>query len=203
MDKEKNRIKLKKALQELQSYDPPEDLWNHISAGLDQEQDPVLRSALDKLPQYDPPDFVWENIEAEVSEVRKGFRSRRLYRNWVAAATLAILVAFSGWLLFSQESDETIVRMAYSSVEPQNLVREGDTAAEHIETVISEVQKVSHTWNSPRAEMLTRSLDEIKNSIEEFQKASEKYGMNQQMHEQLTSMYNKRNKIVRSLAGMI
>ena len=203
-DKEKNRIKLKKGLQQLPEHQPPLDLWGKISLGLEQEKkDEVLQAALAKLPQYDPPDLVWENIDNTLSKGKVVKLGNRRRLNWLAAATIVMLIGFTGWWLLGPESEATSVRISYDAIENYPMKRAEDHAAPMINQVIAEAQNVNHTWENPRTVALRKSLEQIKTSIDQFKMAGEQFGMNQHMHEQLTDMYNKRNKIVRALASMI
>jgi len=208
--KEKNRIKLKKGLQDLPEYSPPDNIWESISNDLEEHPtDHVLQAALAELPSYEPPASIWSTIEesleeAKVVSIHKAKKRARLTR-WTIAASVAILVGLSGWfgLVGEEFNDEAIVTISHESKINFEGKRSEDHAGEMIGQVLAEVQSVAHTWEAPETVALRSSLNKIKASITEFQAAGEKFGMNQRMHEQLTDMYNKRNKIVRTLAGKI
>ncbi len=208
--KEKNRIKLKKGLQGLPEYSPPDNIWDGISEDL--EQNPVdheLQACIAELPSYEPPVAIWDAIESNLDESkvismnRSTMRSK--YSKWLAAASIAMLIGFSGWFLWSSEefSEEAIVSISHETKVNFDGKRSDDQAEVMIGEVLAEVKAMPHMWEAPKTVALRKSLDKIKASIYEFQVAGKQFGMNQRMHEQLTDMYNKRNKIVRTLASLI
>ena len=208
--KEKNRIKLKKGLQNLSEYSPPDNIWDAISEDL--EQNPVdqkLQACIAQLPSYEPPVSIWETVESELDDAKvvalKRSAVRSKYTRWLVAASVMFLIGMSGWFGWSRNefNDETVVSISHDTKINFEAKRSDDQAGEMISEVLAEVQAVTHKWEAPQTVALRNSLEKIKASISEFQTAGEQFGMNQRMHEQLTDMYNKRNKIVRTLAGMI
>ncbi len=205
--KEKNRIKLKKGLQGLPEYSPPDKVWSEINEQLDiQQNDAPLHKAIAELPAYDPPSTLWDSIEAELpnGKVRQLNPTRANYSKWLVAASIAMLMGAGFWFMNGNGfSSKEIVSFSYDTQAAFEGEREEDNADEMIAMVVGEVQQVQHQWEAPETVALKSSLDKIRSSIKEFKVAGEKLGMNQSMHKQLTDMYNKRNKIVRALAAKI
>ncbi|MBP6872511.1 MAG: hypothetical protein KBC43_10935 [Bacteroidales bacterium] len=106
---EKNREILKKALDRMKVYDPPEEVWNAI-VKIMQEEDraPGFR----KLTAYSPPDSVWENIDRRLAltDRGKGEKWSITILKWTAAVA-AIVIPFV--IIFSVTGNREI-RTHYS-----------------------------------------------------------------------------------------
>lgn len=61
---EHNKDRLRDALRELPSYEPPDHLWQPIQRELEEgESRPTLERAIGKLPEYEPPERVWISLQ--------------------------------------------------------------------------------------------------------------------------------------------
>lgn len=203
--KERNRIQLKKGLQQLPQYKAP-DHWEDIQLQLDQDKKDVpLKKAIVELPAYAAPDFIWSTIETQL-EAASGAKVRRLsIMRWAAAAVLVGLCT----ILILKPGDTGEIPFAetikYEQINLSPVEWKGDdpTALTHVKAVVAAVSQQSHTWNEPGTQALKGSLDQVTQAIAHVEQAGEMGGLNDQMKNQLTKMFIKRNQLVRQLAAKI
>ena len=199
--KERNRIKLKKGLQGLPEYQSPEGNWEAIQLGLEQaKKDEVLHKALRDLPVYSAPEQAWAGIERRLQKPRI---LRLSIIRWASAAIMIGICAI--WLLRSGGTDHIpfAETMKYEQIELSPVEWSGDDpqVQQHVQVVLAAAD--AQDWEQPQLAALRGSLEQISSAIEQVEAAGERLGLNEQMRQQLTKMFIKRNQLVRQLAAEI
>ena len=200
--KERNRIQLKKGLQNLPAYAAPDHNWEAIQQQMDQaKKDVVLQEALKALPTHDAPDHIWANIEVGIQAGKAKVRRLSILR-WASAAMLVGLCAI--WIFRTTDQPlEYAEAIKYEQIELSPVAWTGDQpeVAQHVNTVLAAAR--AQDWEQPKMKALQGSLEQISSAIAQVEAAGAQMGMNDQMRQQLTKMFIKRNQLVRQLAAEI
>ena len=85
---------------------PPESVWEQITAELDKVDHPSFVRKINNA-SVAPPATVWNKIANALNESRTAvIPLNRAWTKWTAAAVVAGLILFTGWLLFNNDKDQ-------------------------------------------------------------------------------------------------
>ena len=199
---EYNRNTLKEALSRLPEHQPPDNLWARIESGLEvEEQEEVLQNALEELPAYSPPPSVWENIEKGLERQEKTPRLRRL--RWVAAASVAVLVAWSIAYLSGGTQPRAVYSYGTEKANPGMLANNWDADEEAMNAV---VEAFSRDPLAKRQQQYGRLLDEwqeLEEARAEIKEIMELYGKDARLARQMGEIERERSKLAKAMAMTI
>ncbi|MEL6357519.1 MAG: hypothetical protein AAFQ37_11380, partial [Bacteroidota bacterium] len=100
--KELNYQNLRRALNQLPSYDAPNTNWDRIDQGLN--KGPVASKLSRSLPGYSPPSSVWNKLNEDL-DVERTRRSRlRIIYRWSARAAAAVLLFSAGYFFATHDA---------------------------------------------------------------------------------------------------
>lgn len=100
---EQNKENLRRAIDQMPEYQPPEGLWHDLAELLDFEQ--KLEAPLQEMPVLTPPATVWEGLAARIEQTPELKPRSRIPSalKWLIGALLPAL--FIGWWMFQTNSE--------------------------------------------------------------------------------------------------
>lgn len=202
-NKEKNRIQLKRSIQNLPEHKAPDGLWESMNRQMQQEEkDIVLKKALSELPVLEADDAIWNEIEAKLD--KKVGRVRVLQNvKWLAAASVIGLALI--WFVQPREQGETYAESIQFETKELTPVKWSgdDPSSDRYVSVVMTALDGSYVKDLPKTKALKGSLEQLNTAIAQVETAGEQIGLSEHMQRQLTKMFIKRNKLVRQLAAII
>lgn len=184
---------LKKAIQQLPTYEPSGAVWSRIEADLE------LHHAVQQLPTYEPSGALWEKIEADLP--KKGRRIALVWRS-VAAAVLVLVAATFWWQLQSNEASVLVER---SEEVQNNIVLAADWNAD--EADFERVAKlcVQHPFlcETKEVQTLQEELAELEEAKAVLLQQMNKYGKQARLIHQVKNIEQERSEVVRAIVKEI
>lgn len=198
---EHNKDRLRDALRELPSYEPPDHLWQPIQRELEEgESRPTLERAIGKLPEYEPPERVWISLQDSLQG--QSLRSRKL-RRWYPAAAAALLVGviFTFWKQGQSHSDDYQVTTSYSvEFVDQDLLapdwEEDEAAFALVEEWCAQTPLLC---SNPDLQLLQRELQELTSAKETLVAALDQYGNDPDLIGQLAEIELERTSLLKQM----
>ncbi|PHI19482.1 hypothetical protein CEQ90_12345 [Lewinellaceae bacterium SD302] len=209
MMKEENYDNLRRALDQLPDYTPPNLSWDRIDDGLngeeartnkparpDSESDGVAKN----LPSYSPPSTVWNQLNGELDRQRAKRNKLKLVYRWSARAAAAIVIFVAGYTFatFDQGPDVTY---AYSEEEPSATLVNNDWNQE--EESFQRVMDQLSAIDEPELNALRLELEELTQAKKEVEEMLRAYGNDRKVIHQLVEIENERSRVYRRAIAVI
>ncbi len=199
---EHNKDILRKALDQMPSYVPPEELWDNIADGLEQEGDSeeVLKEAVGKLPAHIPPVGVWNRLTKMLDDddSRRKLRvvRRRQVLGWAAVG--ALLLSTAAWLFY--EPGPT-VHMQYAQETVQEFKLEMDWNSD--ESTFAQLEDILSGVNDPTINKLRLEYEELSTAHQDVEAMLVSYGQDPQLIRQMADIERERTDIYRQIIEQI
>lgn len=183
--KEKNRHRLREALDKLPEHDPPAAVWTRI-----------VRA---KLPTYAPPPEVWNAVSAGLDERKHQPQIRRLLElpRWAlvgVAAAIALLLAATATLVDWRGGPEINYTYGREAM-PASAVPDWDDEDASFASVRRQVSE----RNEPTLNNLGHELDELSSAREEVKSMLMAYGESSAVVKQLAEIERERDDVYRRI----
>lgn len=191
--KENNYDNLRRALNQLPSYDPSPMNWGQIELRINDDIPPT--EAAKVLPSYSPPTNVWNELNGQLDQrSHKKHRLKLVYR-WVARAA-AVLMIFGAGYAFATFDQGPTVSMAYSEEKPSvaNFV---SIDTEDEEARFDELMKQLSKIDEPELNALRLELEELTAAKNEVKAMLEAYGRDNDIIQQLVEIETERSRVYR------
>lgn len=205
---DKNKDILKKAIDNLPDYDPPELVWDKISSTLvtEKNEEAIQRNILN-LPSYDPPPSSWEAISLKLStDEASSTKVVPLWskRVWGYAAAVALLVSIGLSVLWPEGSaqDRTYITMSTQEEMPLN-VPAWNEDQEDFEVVLAEIEGNQFLRQNTDVNNLRYEYEELETAKQEVLTIMEQYGTDPQVIEQMNEIENARAAVIKKLVGFL
>jgi len=198
---EQDPSKLRNALRQLPSYNPPEDLWQAISADLrQQEADVPLRQAISDLPTYEPPTMVWQGIEQALEPATSTPIIRKLwFRVAVAAAVLAGCFWFVQGFQSSEITYQVVLSTSQEQVDARLLARDWQQDEEGFETVAQICEQKPFLCSNSDIQSIQAELEELTSAKESLENALGKYGTDVFLIQELKEIELERTELLKKM----
>lgn len=201
---EHNRESLKKALEQLQSYDPPTGSWDQIQSKLSEEtseqEEEVLREAVQHLPAYTPPVSVWNKLTKQLDGDRQVRHLRVVRRRqvlqWAAAVVLLVLSAY-----FVIREPGPNVKLLYDEVVVQAFEPAVDWNGE--ENIFAQLEQQLGQVNNPDLNQLRFEYEELSTAHQDVAAILKSYGRDPQLIRQMADIERERSDIYRRIIEAI
>jgi hypothetical protein len=191
-----NEQNLHKAIQQLPTYAPSDQLWSWIEAEL------VLGEAVQELPTYAPSDELWSRIENELPQTANVRRLRPIRVLQAAAAAIAILLIVTFWWQQNAAPQEEIISSI--AVENPALLAADWNEDEAAFARINSLCEQHPFWCE------TASVQELKAELEELSTAKgavlqqmQKYGTQARLVHQVKHIEQERSQVLQALVQEI
>ena len=191
--KEINKELLNKALAELNTYEPGEQLWSQIHENLNELP---LQQAIKNLTDYEPDDKIWALIEKEsfVNKIRKAVI-------WYAAATL-LLASFLGlWLSLPVQPPEVLI--SQQQIDSRLQASEQAATDEQFNTLKTYCETETVVCDRPDFKQLTHEYETLRLASQQLQQAIGSYNTEPDLMRQLSALEQEKADILNKMAKMI
>lgn len=197
---EKNKDNLKRALDNLPSYEPDLNSWVSITEGLNAAKSAdVLSESLLDLPEYTPVNDLWDKIEQELPTPKSALLvSQRRYL--AAAASIALLLGAFFWLNDSYFTADVNVEYAEEIVEDTLLERPWEQEEDPFQQILAMCEMQSFACTQPVFQSLKSELDELTAARDELREAIGAYGTDADLLSELKDIEMQRTDIIKQLA---
>ena len=191
--KELNYENLRKALDQLPTYDAPVANWDRIDQGLNKAPSPSKLSR--SLPGYSPPTSVWNKLNENLDIVRNNrSRVRSIYR-WSARAAAAVLLFGAGYLYATYDAgpkESYVYSQEYSSNASFTANDWNDEEAS-FQRVMEQLAAI----DEPELNALRLELEELTAAKKEVEEMLRAYGHDHQIVTQLAEIEVERSRVYR------
>ncbi|MEM8895010.1 MAG: hypothetical protein AAGC88_10565 [Bacteroidota bacterium] len=201
--------KLNKAIEDMPTYQAPEEVWDRIVDELDADR--PLRMAIEdyRQQQLEAPDLFDTIIEAEKPLMEPQGKVRSLSPIWLSgiAAGLALLIGY--FVLFNQAAEETITVVSYSeTVEdlPEMMTAAMEEVSEDDEVmdfIKMHCQQVALTCNTPQFQGLFDLYIELDQSKMELMDVMQANQEQEQLADYLIRVEKEKDEVGKQLIQMI
>ena len=200
-----NKNTLSKCISALPDYQPPEPVWEGISATLDRlEAEGPLRVALRDLPRYEPPELTWESISAELEPEKVEAPTFRLIPKiaWATAAAALLALVIFNWPQANQQAQISYVVEEKAAV-TSDLENDWDADEDLIQQLIAQFEESPKANHSSDYHRLKEEWTELSSAKDDLQVMIEKYGQDTDIIEQLKEIEIERSAVVKKMAALI
>lgn len=203
MMKEENYDNLRRALDQLPDYTPPNLSWDRIDDGLNGEgimANKVAGSAAKpdgvtkKLPSYSPPSTVWNQLNGELDRQRARRNKLKVVYRWSARAAAAIVIFVAGYT-FATFDQGPKVTYAFTEEEPSASLVNNDWNQE--EESFQRVMDQLSAIDEPELNALRLELEELTQAKKEVEEMLLAYGNDRKVIHQLVEIENERSRVYR------
>ena len=201
---EKNRETLKRSIDKLTAFEPPQLIWENINEELDKDaKEKALHEAIEALPSFDPPDQIWGGIEADLDRQTKPQIFRLSIRSFAAAASVALLLGIGTWYFMQEDPAKVEVVFSEVLVEDETIVEDWDEDEADFQAVLAMYQETNQDEASSGYQDLEVELEELNMAKEEVKLAIETFGSDADLIKQLSEIERQRNEVVKEMATYI
>lgn len=199
MSLEHNRDSLKKALEQLRSYDPPAHNWEQIQESLSQptaQDEHVLQEAVQHLPGYTPPTSVWNHLSKELDQVRTTKHLRAVRRRQILqwAAAVAFLLATTYVVL--REPGPSVTKV-YGEETVLQFTPDIDWNTE--QPLFAQLEEQLNNIDDPALNQLRFEYEELSEAHEDVTAMLKSYGRDPQLIRQMADIERERSDIYRQI----
>jgi hypothetical protein len=189
-------------LKNLQTYEPPETVWQAIETRL-----PLL-----EMPSYEPPMDIWNSIENQLVVAEKpvkrlilslrGTWQLRGVKNdywFAAAASCALLIVVSIVFFNKNKITETRITVTTEILDNQLLKQDWQDADKDFAMVEEFCKTAVKPCEEPEFQNLKNELDELNKAKEDLKNALNTYNSNPDMVAELSKLENERSDILKKM----
>jgi len=191
---ELNYENLRRALDQLPSYDAPNANWDCIDQGLNKEPMPSKLSR--SLPGYSPPTSVWNKLNENLDVVRnKRLRIRTIYR-WSARAAAAVLLFGAGYVFATYDAGpkETYAySQEYGATDASFTAADWNDEEDSFQRIMEQLASI----DEPELNALRLELEELTAAKKEVEEMLRAYGHDNQIVTQLAEIEIERSRVYR------
>lgn len=191
--KEKQNDMLKQAIKSLPQYAPPENLWEQIDTGLDQEQ--LIKEAIPRLAQYQPPIEVWENITLALSTKVISWR-RRSYA--IAAAVAALVMMISG-IQYLKNQSAPAYTYAQETTRQFRQIDDWNHDEQEFEKILASFESQPLVAKNETYQSYRKEYEELMKARAEVINVMQQYGRDHQTIQQIKDIELARNEVVQQM----
>jgi len=189
-DQDKNN--LAKAIKQLPSYKPREEVWDSIERQL------VLQRGIRRLPTYNPTEEIWQKIEVALPAKRFNIR----WKLFSIAATILLVI---GWNWWSYLAGQTVSNISYAEevINPQLLVKDW----EEEEVILNQIEAYCQIQKSACIDQefkdLEMELQELTAAKTVLEEAINNYGKDLEIIAQLSKIELERTVLLKKMMSNI
>jgi hypothetical protein len=199
MSLEHNRDSLKKALQQLRSYDPPAHNWARIGKSLSQpvaQDEQVLQDAVHQLSAYTPPTKVWNHLSKELDEVRTHKHSRVVRRRQILQWAAALALLLSTTYIAMREPGPSVTTI-YGEETVLQFTPDIDWDGE--QALFAQLEEQLENIDDPFLNRLRFEYEELSEAYESVTAMLKSYGHDPQLIRQMADIERERSDIYRQI----
>jgi hypothetical protein len=201
---EKNRETLKRSIDKLTAFEPPQLVWDNINEQLDKDvKEKALHEAIEALPSFNPPDQIWAGIEKELVTPSKPKVYWLSIRTLTAAASVALLLGIGAWYFMKEDPAKVEIVFSEVVVEDESIVEDWDEDEADFQAVLAMYQETNQNENNSGYQDLELELEELNMAKEEVKLAIETFGSDADLIKQLSEIERQRNEVVKEMATYI
>lgn len=191
--REENYDNLRRALDQLPSYDPSSLNWDGIERRINEEEEPT--EAAKVLPAYAPPSKVWNKLNGQLDQRRKQRHQLKLVYRWVARAAIVVMVFGAGYFSATYDSGPK-VSYAFSEEKPSEANFISIDANEE-EARFDRLMEQLSAIDEPELNALRLELEELTAAKKEVEEMLAAYGRDNDIIQQLVEIETERSRVYR------
>lgn len=174
-------------------YEPSDEVWKKIEAGLNQD---VLQKTIGQLPEFEPTDEVWNNISKELNL----HKSNVIIWKWASVAASVLLIA--GIVLF-KPWDRPDISYSQEKLDKQLLLSPGDDSQKQYEMIVAYCKQETYVCQNREFKELKSELEELNSASVQLKKAVGTYNTEPELMAQLSTIEQQKADIIRKMAMKI
>ncbi|MFK7978823.1 MAG: hypothetical protein AB8G86_02475 [Saprospiraceae bacterium] len=198
MNQDINHTILKKAVTQLPTYQPPDEIWLAVDKELD------LQKEVSQLPTHQPPKLVWESIEANLVNDASSVKQPRLFwlKRLSIAASFLLLIGASWWIINQATTTESF-QYAQETIDVQLLEADWDEDGEALAQIEAICKAKIYTCALPEFQQLEQELEELNEAKSDLKQAIDDFGKDTQLIAQLSEVELERTTILKKMMANI
>jgi hypothetical protein len=180
-------------MHQLPEYEPSDEVWKKIEAGLSQD---TMNKIISQLPMHEPEEETWTHINEQLSNqepVRIGWR-------WISIAASVLLIA--GIAIYKQiEGPE--IRYSQEKLDKQLLISPGDDSQKQYEMIAAYCKEQAFVCQNPEFRELKSELEDLNSASMQLKEAVGNYNTEPELMAQLSAIEQQKADVIRKMAMKI
>lgn len=178
---------------QLPEYEPSDEVWKKIEAGLNQN---ILQKAISQLPEYEPTEELWTHINQQLNP----HKPKIIIWRWASVAASVLLIA--GLLLYKPwESPD--ISYSQEKLDKQLLLSSTDDSQKQYEMIVAYCKEQTYICQNPEFKELKIELEELNLASLQLKDAVGHYNTEPELMAQLTTIEQQKADIIRKMAMKI
>jgi hypothetical protein len=178
---------------QLPEYEPSDELWKKIEAGLNQD---VLQKAIGQLPEFEPSEEVW-------SAINQGLNLRKPKISiWKWASVAASVLLIAGIVLY-KPWDGSDISYSQEKLDKQLLLSPTDDSQKQYDMIVAYCKEQNYVCQNPEFKELKTELEELNLASVHLKEAVGAYNTEPELMSQLTVIEQQKADIIRKMTMKI
>ncbi len=178
---------------QLPEYEPSEEVWKKIEAGLNQD---VLQKAICQLPEFEPTQEVWNAINQELNL----HKPKVIIRKWASIAASVLLI---GGIVLYKPWDSPDISYSQEKLDKQLLLSPTDDSQKQYEMIVAYCKEQTYVCQNPEFKELKTELEELNLASVQLKEAVGAYNTEPELMAQLSTIEQQKADIIRKMAMKI
>lgn len=175
---------------QLPEYEPAEDVWKKIEAGLNED---IMKKAIGQLPMYEPAEDVWTSINQQLNP----HKSKVIAWRWASVAAVVLLVA---GLFIYEQMDASDISYTQETLDKQLLLSATDDSQKQYEMIVAYCRKETFVCQNPEFKELKSELEDLNTASTQLKEAVGNYNTEPELMVQLTAIEQQKADLIRKMA---
>ena len=176
---------------QLPEYEPSDEVWKKIEAGLN---DDVMKQAISQLPIYEPKEEIWTNINYELNQHKPKVNIWK----WVSVAASVLLIA--GILVVYHQKDTPEISYSQEKLDKQLLLSSTDDSQKQYEMIVAYCKQETFICQNPEFKELKTELEELNSASVQLKEAVGAYNTEPELMAQLSAIEQQKADIIRKMS---
>jgi len=178
---------------QLPEYEPSNEVWKKIEAGLNED---AMQKSISQLKTYEPTEDVWTGIRQELNTQK----TKLIGWQWLAVAASVLLIA--GTWLFKQK-DTPSISFSEEKLDKQLLFSATDNSQKQYEMIVDYCKQQTYVCQNPEFKELKSELEELNSASIQLKDAVGEYNTEPELMAQLTAIEQQKASVIRKMAMKI
>lgn len=178
---------------QLPEYEPSDEVWKKIEAGLNEN---AMQKAISHLKTYEPTEDVWTGISQELNTQK----TKLIGWQWLAVAASVLLIA--GTWLFKQK-DTPSISFSEEKLDMQLLFSSTDNSQKQYEMIVAYCKQQTYVCQNREFKELKSELEELNSASIQLKDAVGEYNTEPELMAQLTAIEQQKASVIRKMAMKI
>ncbi|MBA4853125.1 hypothetical protein [Emticicia sp. BO119] len=179
---------------QLPEYEPSDEVWKRIEAGLNND---FMQKAISQLPEYEPDEEIWSNINRELNQKKP----KLIVWKWASIAASVLLIA--GILIYTKPWNTTDISYSQEKIEKQLLLSSTDDSQKQYEMIMAYCKEQTYVCQNPEFKELKSELEDLNDASIQLKEAVGNYNTEPELMAQLSTIEQQKADVIRKMAMKI